>query len=264
MSEMTQRVGKLAEGIDLFAAPKVPQPAPQAQQVEQRKRFNYSGLPPAAAKIAQQAVDDIRRWQKAAVVDTGLALLKVKAALGHGAFGDWLDAEFGMGHRTATNYMNAAAFAEGKSEKISILPSTALYALASPDADQKVVAEVLAEIEAGAVIPAQTVRDRLNDATRARIAAASVKSAEEIKKEKENERKRRQAQVARDKQREAESAAFDLKAKANAARAANHLVKTYQGARLTEFCNLMFFTNWQAVTRELHALKSAEPQEAEQ
>jgi hypothetical protein len=224
------QVGRLADGIDVSAAPQFPQPAPMTQKVE-RKRFNYSALPAAAAAIAQQAVEDIRRWQKAAVVDTGLALMKVKEALGHGAFGDWLDAEFGMGHRTATNYMNAAAFAEGKSAKISILPATALYALASPDADQQVVAEVLAEVEAGTVIPAQAVRDRLNDAIKVRAAAEAEarKTPDEIKKAKARDKYRRESEA--EKKATAERELINLKsAQAESDRAAAEFLLEKLGA----------------------------------
>ncbi|WP_284946725.1 hypothetical protein [Acidisoma cladoniae] len=257
MSEMT--VGKLTEGIDLFAGPKVAQQAPWTPIPT--TPFSYAALDPSVASMARKAADDIRQSQKSFLADIGKALLAVKAGMTHGMFGAWLDAEFRMGARTAENYMNAAKFLEGKSETVSLLPPTAVYALAAKDADPIVVAEVLAEAEAGAVLSASVVRDRLAGATKARLAAAAVKSAEEVKREKENEKKRRQAQAARDKQREAESAAFDLRARANAQKAANHLITTYQRDRLAEFCDLMICTNWYAVQREIHALGSAELRE---
>ena len=75
------------------------------------RNFDYDTLAPDIASMAAAAAAEIRtstRRQITEVIAAGKLLLEVKAALPHGAFGKWLEAEFGWTERTAQNYMRAA------------------------------------------------------------------------------------------------------------------------------------------------------------
>lgn len=191
------QVGRVAQATLTDARPLVPQPAPMPLTPP---AFTYDDLAPETADLARHAVGEIRRLQKAAIIDIGRILIQVKAALDHGTFGAWLEAEFAMGARSAENYMAAAKFLEGKSETVAYLPPAALYALAAPSADEKVVSAVLDEVESGKVLSANEVRDRLNAASRDRKAAelAASKSPEEIRKAKEAKCRAEAARKARE------------------------------------------------------------------
>ena len=67
----------------------------------------------------------------------------VKEHLDHGDFGKWIDAEFGMTDRSARNFMQVALRLGDKSEIVSVLQPTVLYALAAPSTPDKVVEKVL-------------------------------------------------------------------------------------------------------------------------
>lgn len=139
--------------------------------------FDYSGLEAGQATAAKAARDRIRTRvanQIRAIIDTGDDLLQVKKLLGHGSFSSWIEAEFGMSQRTATNYMRAAEVFHGKTEIIADLPATTVYALASaPVATRDVIVE---KIEAGALRSEQTVKDALFTARQEqKLAAATAK-----------------------------------------------------------------------------------------
>jgi hypothetical protein len=74
--------------------------------------------------------------------------------LPHGSFLPWIEAEFEMTHKTATNFMNVAAKFGAKVEIVSPLVPTALYELASSSAE--VQAEVERRIAAGEIISDRT------------------------------------------------------------------------------------------------------------
>ena len=70
--------------------------------------FDYASFAETTAAKARAVAERIRERTEAAIIQTGLGLIEVKGLLEHGAFGDWLRAEFGMSARTAENYMSAA------------------------------------------------------------------------------------------------------------------------------------------------------------
>lgn len=76
----------------------------------------------------------------------------MKESLPHGSFLPWIEAEFGMDRRTASNFMRVAEQYSGKWETVSHLPPTALYELAAP----KTPLEVREEVEKMAT----RIRDR--------------------------------------------------------------------------------------------------------
>jgi hypothetical protein len=70
----------------------------------QRGGFDYSAIDSVKAAEAKQTADRIRHRQRAAIgaaVEIGNELIRVKALLGHGPFGRWLEAEFAWSDRTA-------------------------------------------------------------------------------------------------------------------------------------------------------------------
>jgi len=99
-------------------------------------------------------------------VEIGAELLAVKQALPHGAFLEWIGAEFGWTDRSAQKYMRIAE-AFGKSEVTSDLGVEVLYALSAPDVPETVRGEM---VERAKVEPVtlRVVQDRL------RSGAASV------------------------------------------------------------------------------------------
>jgi Protein of unknown function (DUF3102) len=61
---------------------------------------------PCTAASAQAAAERIRGRLRAAFIETGRDLLAQKAALGHGQFLPWVEAEFGMSARSAQELMS--------------------------------------------------------------------------------------------------------------------------------------------------------------
>ena len=110
-------------------------PAPSSGLVE----FSYGDLTDEAAGIARSAATGVKSAQEHALREVGRHLLRAREALPHGAFTPWLQAELGITDRTARNYMQAAAFLDGKPETIAVLPPTVLYALSARTAPSEIV-----------------------------------------------------------------------------------------------------------------------------
>lgn len=149
--------------------------------------FDYAALAPDDAGVARAAVAAIRGELRRSVPAIGRHLLAVKAKLPHGHFVSWAQAELGMTARTAQNYMNAAGFLEGKSETLSLLPPTILYALAAPTTPPGLVEEIEAAAAAGAPLSVTELQEKLTavgDAAR-RAKAQPRRSPEEIAKAQE-------------------------------------------------------------------------------
>ncbi len=115
-------------------------------------RFDYSSLSPEIQSEARATAARIREQNKAATVailDIGRDLLAIKAKLGHGVFGKWIEAEFGMTKRTAQNYMALASTFGDKPEIISLLSPTTAFRLSAKSTPDFVRKEVITRIEAG-------------------------------------------------------------------------------------------------------------------
>jgi hypothetical protein len=112
------------------------------------------------AVIADRIRGRIRRTT-ADIIATGNDLLTVKAKLEHGEFITWIDREFQMTDRTARNYMQAAEWALGKSETVSVLPPATVYKLSSPSTPETIKAEVIADLEAGRPVDHRAVEERI-------------------------------------------------------------------------------------------------------
>jgi phage N-6-adenine-methyltransferase len=113
----------------------------------------YAGLDVETRIVVQQRTSEIRTlMQRTAqdLVEIGQKLIEVKARLGHGLFGAWLQAEFEWSERTAQRYMSVAqAF---KSDTVSVLANAeakALYLLAAPSTPERVREEAVQRGETG-------------------------------------------------------------------------------------------------------------------
>jgi hypothetical protein len=159
--------------------------------------FDYSTLEPDMAEKAHAAAVRIKgrfRTTISQIVEIGRDLKAIQKRMPHGAWGPWIDAEFGFSGHTALHYMNLAKFMEGKSETVSDLPQACLYALASPTADAVVVKQVVDAVEAGEPPPTTAaVKEKLAEARAAerKREAAQKKSPEQIEKEQKTTERRK-------------------------------------------------------------------------
>jgi Protein of unknown function (DUF3102) len=91
--------------------------------------FDYRALPAETAQALQESRTRIRTEitkTAASVIAIGRELIAVKKALGHGAFGAWVQSECGFCLRSAQNYMGVAHRA-GKNASVALLPLATLY-----------------------------------------------------------------------------------------------------------------------------------------
>jgi hypothetical protein len=91
--------------------------------------FDYRALPAETAQALQESRTRIRTEitkTAASVIAIGRELIAVKKALGHGAFGAWVQSECGFCLRSAQNYMGVAHRA-GKKASVALLPLATLY-----------------------------------------------------------------------------------------------------------------------------------------
>jgi hypothetical protein len=119
--------------------------------------FDYGALTPPQAKELRAAAENIRSRSAtitAAIIENGGYFLAAKRALRHGQFSQWVEVECGFTLRTAQNHMSVARFAYGKSETVSLLTPSSIYALASKAAPLAVVHRVSA---VGASFPLRAV-----------------------------------------------------------------------------------------------------------
>lgn len=109
--------------------------------------FDYSALPVETALELRMSAERVRmRLKRSAedIIAIGQELTEAKERLPHGQFLPWIAVEFEMTDRTALNFMRVAERFGSKSEIISDLPVTAIYALAAPSTPEPVVQKVIA------------------------------------------------------------------------------------------------------------------------
>ena len=127
--------------------------------------------------------DRIRAREVWAVIETGKDLLKAKKIIGHGSFGGWLQHHTGIELRTARRYMQVARWAdslpEAKTDKLSLLPTVALYELSAKSTSKPAREAVFEALEAGDRLSHKNVRFLINrhDAAEDDDAAMPVDSA---------------------------------------------------------------------------------------
>ena len=114
--------------------------------------FDYASLPEALAADARAVAQRVRSGHlrtMSTILEMGRELTALKAKLGHGRFGRWLQAEFGAVARTAQNYMLAAERFGQDAELIALLPPSTVYALAAHSTPEPVRAEVVRRLSSG-------------------------------------------------------------------------------------------------------------------
>lgn len=128
--------------------------------------FDYSALSDEIASEARSVAERIRarhQSQIAAIIETGRDLASIKESLGHGHFGPWLEAEFGWSARTAQRYMQTLLL-DGKSDTVSYLPPTALFAITAASTPAPVRLAIIERSEAGEKVDPIEVRDLVKEA----------------------------------------------------------------------------------------------------
>ena len=123
-------------------------------QTKRANAFDYSSLDSETSRFVQQQTGEIRALMKRTaqdIIEIGQKLKEVKQLLGHGRFGDWLEAEFAWTERTARRFMNVASQFGSQSHSLSDLDvaPTALYLLAAPSTPVPAREEALSRANAG-------------------------------------------------------------------------------------------------------------------
>lgn len=171
-------------GQGLFNAPRaVPTDTePEPEDGLQLSLFDYGSLDEGTRAEVQQRTTEIKalvRRSAQDIVDIGSKLIDVKERLGHGKFGEWLEAEFGWTDRTAQRFMQVAD-KFGKNRQIVGFAPSALYLLAAPSTPDEVREEAMRRAESGEAIThrlaqtlveqAKPLGERLIDTTREELA----------------------------------------------------------------------------------------------
>jgi phage N-6-adenine-methyltransferase len=128
------------------------------QHKQHNEKDLYAKLDLETRIVVRQRAGEIKAlMQRTAqeLVEIGQKLVEVKARLGHGLFGAWLQAEFEWSERTAQRYMSVAqAFKSDPAElrAVSVLANAeakALYLLAAPSTPESVREEAVRRAETG-------------------------------------------------------------------------------------------------------------------
>lgn len=132
-------------------------------EIIQSSLFDYSQLDAETRIVVQQRTEEIKvlvRRSAQDIIDIGNKLIDVKARLGHGNFGGWLDAEFGWKKSTASSFMNVAE--KFQNLEISRFGASALYLLAAPSTPEPARIEAIERSQAGEVITHKTAQGIVN------------------------------------------------------------------------------------------------------
>jgi hypothetical protein len=110
----------------------------------------------------QDCAERVRALKKTTtenIIKIGKELIFAKDRLGHGRFGNWLNANaLGISDRTARRYMQLAQWADSNSDTVSVLEPAAAYLLSAPSTPACVTSEVTARITGGDAMPVESVR----------------------------------------------------------------------------------------------------------
>ena len=123
--------------------------------------FDYGLLDQITATQARAAAERIKiRMKRTAedIIEIGRDLQAVKADLGHGHFGKWIDAEFGFTAMTAQRFIQVAD-RFGKSNIMLDFKPTILYALAAPSTPDEVIDQAKAKAASGEPVTGKDVAE---------------------------------------------------------------------------------------------------------
>lgn len=93
------------------------------------------------------------------IIAIGQDLLLVKEQLPHGSFGPWVKDELGITNRTAQRFVHAAQMIDGKSDMVSHLAPTTIYALSAPSTPDAVREDFLNRAQSGELITETMVKE---------------------------------------------------------------------------------------------------------
>lgn len=222
-------------------------------------KFSYGHLPPDAAQVARTAADAIRMVQAGFLREVGTHLLRVKAALPYGAFTAWAEAELGITQRTAQNYMAVAHWLDGKSETLSYLPSTVLYALSAPTAPAEVVQAVVDAAAAGEALDARAINTRLLNAKQetSELKAAQRRNPKVTQAVLKARKERRHRHHAAEDERHAAEAAKAKQAREDRVRPLAIAIATLGQDRVAELLDVLF--RWNDIPALMDMLRKIEP-----
>ena len=190
--------------------------------------FTYTDLSaPVAAELhaatARIKVRMVRTVED--IIATGRDLQDVKAKLDHGQFESWLDLSFNMTDRTARRFMQAATWAEGKTDTVSVLTPTAVYLLSAKSTPEGVHEQIVERIQKGLPAEPQMIRHLIKDAQIKNQSAQRAKGAREARdarkrresqpEEIKNQRERQRAKARTEKQRKRKEQSERLELAAN-------------------------------------------------
>lgn len=125
------------------------------------KVFDYETLDAETRIVVQQKTGEIKGLMRRAtqdIIDIGSKLIDIKAKLGHGSFGVWLDAEFGWAERTARNFMAVATTFKSATVADLNIGAKALYMLAAPSTPEEARDEAIERAQNGEVITHATAK----------------------------------------------------------------------------------------------------------
>jgi hypothetical protein len=123
--------------------------------------FDYGQLDVETRIVVRQRTDEIKtlvRRSAQDIIDIGNKLIDVKAMLGHGEFGPWLEGEFGWAERTAQTFMQVAHYFKSANFADLKIGASALYLLAAPSTPEPARIEAIQRAEAGEAITHSTAK----------------------------------------------------------------------------------------------------------
>jgi hypothetical protein len=131
------------------------------------RSFDYASVSSSIAEDLRKQAARIRSriaQTTADMIETGRDLIAAKQHIDHGQFTAWIEAELGITSRTAQRYMQAAEWAEGKNDIMSLLAPTVVCRLAAKSTPSKVVDDVIARSRAGELMPDKLVAEMISGA----------------------------------------------------------------------------------------------------
>src|SRR5690554_2757430 len=127
--------------------------------------FSYASLAPdvrARVETATRRLHDLERRTSESIIEMGQHLIEVKAAIGHGNFLPWLEAEFEWSASTATKMMQVAETFGGKNVTVTNLGAKVLYALSAPSTPDEVRVEFTELAALGQKVTHKAVKERID------------------------------------------------------------------------------------------------------
>lgn len=137
--------------------------------IESGAGFDYDALDAVTAERVRSSAEQIRSSAKcigSLIIAIGVGLNEVKGLLDHGQWLNWLDVEVNLSERTAQRYMQSAVL-EAKSDTVSLLPPTTLYAITAKSTPVPVRDAIVERLEAGERLGDDDIRDLIANGKRA-------------------------------------------------------------------------------------------------